>query len=40
LPIITWLTPLTQWVFFLLTMFSLVAVHAYMYTLYREMLNE
>ncbi len=40
LPIITWLTPVTQWVFFLLTMFSLAAVHAYMYTLYREMLNE
>lgn len=39
-PIIIWLTPLAQWVFFLLTMFSLVAVHAYMYTLYRELLNE
>jgi hypothetical protein len=40
LPIIVWLTPLAQWVFFLLTMFSLVGVHAYMYTLYRELLNE
>jgi hypothetical protein len=40
LPIIIWLTPLAQWVFFLLTMFGLVAVHAYMYTLYRELLNE
>lgn len=40
LPIIIWLTPLAQWVFFLLTMFALVAVHAYMYTLYRELLNE
>lgn len=40
LPIIIWLTALTQWVFFLLTMFSVAAVHAYMYTLYREMLNE
>jgi len=39
-PIIIWLTPLAQWVFFLLTMFALVAVHAYMYTLYRELLNE
>lgn len=39
-PIIIWLTPLAQWVFFLLTMFSLVAIHAYMYTLYRELLNE
>lgn len=40
LPIITLLTPLAQWVFFLLTMFALVAVHAYMYTLYRELLHE
>ncbi|HVV67156.1 MAG TPA: hypothetical protein VHB72_03760 [Candidatus Saccharimonadales bacterium] len=39
-PIIVWLTPIAQWVFFLLTMFALVAVHAYMYTLYRELLNE
>jgi hypothetical protein len=40
LPIIIWLTPLAQWVFFLLNMFSLAAIHAYMYTLYRELLNE
>jgi hypothetical protein len=40
LPIIVWLTPLAKWIFFLLTMSSLVAVHAYMYTLYRELLNE
>lgn len=39
-PIIIWLTPLAQWVFFLLTMFALVAIHACMYTLYRELLNE
>lgn len=39
-PIIIWLTPLAQWIFFLLTMFALVAVHAYMYNLYRELLNE
>jgi hypothetical protein len=39
-PIIILLTPLAQWVFFLLTMFALVAIHAYMYTLYRELLNE
>ncbi|HXR49889.1 MAG TPA: hypothetical protein VN778_02580, partial [Verrucomicrobiae bacterium] len=39
-PIIIVLTPLAQWIFFVLTMFSLVAVHAYMYTLYRELLNE
>jgi hypothetical protein len=40
LPVIAWLTPLARWLFFLLTTFSLVAVHAYMYTLYRELLNE
>jgi hypothetical protein len=34
------LTPLSQYVFFVLTICSLVAVHAYMYTLYRELLNE
>ncbi len=39
-PIIVWLTPLAQWVFFVLTMFALAAIHAYMYTLYRELLNE
>jgi hypothetical protein len=39
-PIIIWLTPLAQWIFFLLTMFALVAAHTYMYTLYRELLNE
>ncbi len=39
-PIIIVLTPLAQWVFFLLTMFALVAVHTYIYTLYRELLNE
>jgi hypothetical protein len=40
LPIIVWATPLAQWVFFILTMLSLVAVHGYMYTLYRELLRE
>jgi hypothetical protein len=40
LPIIVVLTPVAQYVFFLLTMAALVAVHAYMYTLYRELLNE
>ncbi len=39
-PIITLLTPLARWAFFLLTMFSLAALHAYVYTLYRELLNE
>jgi hypothetical protein len=40
LPIILWLTAVSQWVFFALTMFGMAAVHAYMYTLYRELLNE
>jgi len=40
LPIIIWLTPLAKYVFFLLTMFSLTVVHGYIYTLYRELLNE
>jgi hypothetical protein len=40
LPIIIVLTPVAQYVFFVLTMFALVAVHTYMYTLYRELLNE
>src|SRR5205823_2479549 len=39
-PIIIVLTPLAQWIFFLLTMLALLAVHGYMYTLYRELLNE
>jgi len=40
LPIIVWLTPLAQWVFFGLTMFAILAVHSYLYALYRELLNE
>jgi hypothetical protein len=40
LPIIAWLTPLAQWVFFVLTMFGLTAANTYMYVLYRELLNE
>jgi hypothetical protein len=39
-PIIILVTPLAQWIFFILTMFSLAAIHAYMYTLYRELLDE
>ena len=39
-PIIIVLTPLAQWVFFVLTMFAVAAVHTYMYTLYRELLHE
>lgn len=40
LPAILWLTVVAQWIFFALTMFGLVFGHAYMYTLYRELLNE
>jgi hypothetical protein len=40
LPVIILLTPLARWVFFILTMAALLAIHAYMYTLYRELLNE
>ena len=40
LPIIAWATPVAQWVFFILTMLALAATHSYMYTLYRELLNE
>ncbi len=40
LPIILVLTPVAQWVFFLLTMFSLTAIHTYIYTLYRELIRE
>jgi hypothetical protein len=40
IPIIIWLTPLARWVFFILTMSTLLALHSYMYTLYRELLNE
>jgi hypothetical protein len=40
LPIILWLSVLAQWLFFLLTMVALLAVHAYLYTLYRELLND
>lgn len=40
LPIILWLTPLSQYVFFVLTMASLVVIHTYIYMLYRDLLNE
>jgi hypothetical protein len=39
LPIILVAAPLAQWLFFLLTMCSLIAVHAYMYSVYRELLG-
>ncbi|HVC36446.1 MAG TPA: hypothetical protein VNE40_03335 [Candidatus Dormibacteraeota bacterium] len=40
LPAIIWLAAIAPWIFFLLTMFGLVVVHSYMYSLYRELLNE
>lgn len=40
LPIISLAAPMARWSFFVLTMFGLTAIHAYMYTLYRELLNE
>lgn len=38
IPIILFLTPVAEWVFFLLTMLALPVAHAYMYSLYRELL--
>ncbi|MFI5270998.1 MAG: hypothetical protein ACHQT9_03060 [Candidatus Saccharimonadales bacterium] len=40
LPVILVLTPITKWIFFFLSMFSLIAIHSYLYILYRELLNE
>jgi hypothetical protein len=40
LPIILLLTSLAQWIFFLLTMFAIAAINIYMYSLYRELLND
>ncbi len=40
LPFILFVPVLAQWIFFVITMATLAIVHAYMYTLYREMLHE
>lgn len=40
LPFIIVLPSFAPWILFLLTMVGLVVVHSYMYTLYRELLNE
>lgn len=40
IPFIILLTPLAPWVFFIMSMFGLVAVHSYLYALYRELLND
>lgn len=37
-PLIIFVTPLAEWVFFVLNMGALAIVHSYMYTLYRELL--
>lgn len=37
-PLILWLTVIAEWTFFVLAMAGLAVVHAYMYTLYRELL--
>lgn len=39
-PVIILFSFLAKWVFFLLTTLTLVAIHAYLYTLYRELLDE
>ena len=38
IPIIIFLTPIAEWVYFGLTMMSLAFIHSYIYTLYRELL--
>lgn len=38
LPLIYFVTPVAQWVFFAISMISLPVVHGYLYNLYREML--
>lgn len=38
LPILIWVTVIAQWTFFVLTLFSLSLIHAYMYSLYRSLL--
>ncbi len=38
IPLIVLVTPAAEWIFFMLSMFTLVVVHAYMYTLYRQLL--
>lgn len=38
IPIILWLTPLTEWIFFVLSMAGLAVAQSYLYSLYRELL--
>lgn len=37
-PVIILISPLAEWLFLVLTMFSLAIIHSYMYKLYRELL--
>lgn len=37
-PVILLVTPFAPWLLFILTMFGLIVIHAYMYTLYRKLL--
>lgn len=39
LPVIAWATPLSPWVFFVLSVLALIFLHSYMYTMYRELLH-
>ncbi len=38
IPLILWLTPVAEWIFFILSMIALPVVHSYLYNLYRDML--
>lgn len=38
IPLIMFVTPVAEWVFFVLSMLSLAVIHSYMYTLYRKLL--
>ena len=40
LPVILLIAPAAQWVFYLLTMIAILVAHTYLYSLYRELLNE
>lgn len=38
IPTLLWLTPIAEWVFFVLTILALAVTHSYVYSLYRELL--
>ena len=40
LPVILFLTPVAEWLFYLLTFIGIAVIHAYLYTLYRHLLAE